>query len=347
MGFLMSYLIGLGVGRGCNFRCKYCFEQYEETPYENLAMSKEVLDLACKYIRHERENLPSYAKVHVPFFGGEPLLYLDNIDFVIKNLVDTDISMGPVTNGSLIMKNCDAFKYWHNIIGDRLLVNVSYDYSEQEKTRQAGSYETVRNSIRFLAENRIKTCTITVVSASNIDKLPEILSDFMKLQEECPYLIGKLNVNMNTFLNLSWENDVYPQLKEVEKIAPQVGNFVINPSTGIHGITLPGNIWRTEHAGIDVDGTIYTDYTVFFASDVIKNALYLGSVYDDFDTLDAYRKELISSFSYYNDIEDKCSYCPGRCRYAPWDYIKGNINEARDMPPDVICKLYKFLHEYF
>lgn len=340
------YLLDIVVGRGCNFRCKYCFEQNSETPYEDLAMSEEVLSLACDYTKHELELIPSDMKMRVCFFGGEPLLYINNINTAMENLIDTKALFNIVTNGSLITQNSDFFLNWKEKAGSRLLVNVSYDYSEQENYRQVGSYETVRNGIRYLSENGFSVRTITVVSANNIEKLPDILTDYQNLQKECPGLFGVLNLDYNSFSTLSWEDDVYPKVKILEEMSEQIKNmsFRRNDSCGIRGARFPENVHGRLHAGIDVNGDIYPGYSFCFDSEAVKNACYLGSVYDDYETLDAYRKELINALPQYASSD--CTSCEVKCNYSPWHTIKTNITEYNKKPIDTICKLNMFLRVY-
>ena len=217
-------------------------------PMKNLAMSPEVLALACDYARHELASIPSDMKMRICFFGGEPLLYTDNINTAMENLLDTDALFNIVTNGSLITQKSDLFQHWKEIVGDRLLVNVSYDYSEQETFRQKGSYETVRNGIRFLMENGIPVRTITVVSADNIEKFPEIFVDYQNLQQEYPSLFGVLNLNYESFASLSWEDELYPKLREIEAISPQIqsSSFRRNDSCGLRGTRFPRQYsWKT------------------------------------------------------------------------------------------------------
>ena len=129
----------------------------------------------------------------------------------------------------------------------------------------------------------------------HIEKLPDILTDYQNLQKECPGLFGVLNLDYNSFSTLSWEDDVYPKVKILEEMSEQIKNmsFRRNDSCGIRGARFPENVHGRLHAGIDVNGDIYPGYSFCFDSEAVKNACYLGSVYDDYETLDAYRKMTI------------------------------------------------------
>ncbi|GBU08711.1 hypothetical protein AwDysgo_20420 [Bacteroidales bacterium] len=80
----------------CNYSCPYCFEKKEET-----YMSSEVIDSIVKYIAAQKEA----TDLHVTWFGGEPLLAIDQIrEFYCKvNAVWTKgYTSNIITNGFLI-----------------------------------------------------------------------------------------------------------------------------------------------------------------------------------------------------------------------------------------------------
>ncbi len=56
----------------CNFRCKYCYEDFEKGK-----MKDEVVNGVIRYLK---KNLSSYSGVSIDWFGGEPLLALDVIE---------------------------------------------------------------------------------------------------------------------------------------------------------------------------------------------------------------------------------------------------------------------------
>ena len=61
----------------CNFRCKYCYENHTSG-----VMQSETQD---EIIRTIRDNIHHYTALHVSWFGGEPLLYLDCIEYLTNN----------------------------------------------------------------------------------------------------------------------------------------------------------------------------------------------------------------------------------------------------------------------
>lgn len=62
----------------CNFRCKYCYEKFEKG-----RMSEEISTGVIKYLK---KNLSSYSGLDISWFGGEPLLAVDIIEKMSKEI---------------------------------------------------------------------------------------------------------------------------------------------------------------------------------------------------------------------------------------------------------------------
>ncbi len=61
------------VGYQCNYRCKYCFEQYVDWAYSNKRMDEDVLNRTATYIKRYYEQLSANDSINVGFYGGENL----------------------------------------------------------------------------------------------------------------------------------------------------------------------------------------------------------------------------------------------------------------------------------
>ncbi|MCI9414729.1 MAG: radical SAM protein [Clostridiales bacterium] len=64
----------------CNFRCKYCYEEFR-----HIWMSQETQDGIIEYVK---TNISRYKFLRVEWFGGEPLLALNAIEYMSKKLID-------------------------------------------------------------------------------------------------------------------------------------------------------------------------------------------------------------------------------------------------------------------
>lgn len=63
----------------CNFRCKYCYETFEKGK-----MSSTLQEAIIKYVK---KNILDYTGLCVVWFGGEPLMALDVIEYLSENFI--------------------------------------------------------------------------------------------------------------------------------------------------------------------------------------------------------------------------------------------------------------------
>jgi len=84
----------------CNLRCKYCF--VGEKNFKKKIISKEYIDEAIDSV-YELAKIKNKKEVFITFFGGEPTLYPDLIEYSIETaknrLKDLKVSFGITSNG--------------------------------------------------------------------------------------------------------------------------------------------------------------------------------------------------------------------------------------------------------
>ncbi|MGM0124417.1 hypothetical protein IGI37_001794 [Enterococcus sp. AZ194] len=84
----------------CNFRCKYCYETFEDGQ-----MLSSVQEAVVKFVEM---NINKYSRVHVEWFGGEPLEGLPVIEYISNKIIDIcrkkgkPYSSSMTTNGYLL-----------------------------------------------------------------------------------------------------------------------------------------------------------------------------------------------------------------------------------------------------
>lgn len=165
--------IYLMLGQRCNFSCRYCIQEAEkETERENgHGVSLKVLN----YIRHLIKIRPykKIGKLTVMFWGGEPLIYFDQIKAVVAALGD-GAAYAMVSNGALLTEEVVAFCNQHDIH-----YVLSNDGPNTVKTRG----ENLLEDERFLAlfKKLQNKAVDAVISAYN--------QDYQQLWE---YLDGKV-----------------------------------------------------------------------------------------------------------------------------------------------------------
>ena len=343
---MRTYKLDFEVGYGCNFRCKYCFERMGAPGYADKAMTPEVADRGILYVRHVLEKLPEDSRLAICFFGGEPLLYPDIITRAVEDL-QTEAVFNIVTNGSLIQQNRDLLLRLKSLVGERLRMRVSYDYALQEEYRQQGSYQTVRDNIRWLYDNGFPVSTITTVSEDALPWFDRVFSDYLKLRGKCMKLPMKVNVvrgNVGgSFDEAGTKTALFRVVKWLEKHdALELVRY--NAGCGYRGERYPGCVFGRAYAGIYVNGDIYPGYSVIHDDETIRKAMYLGNVNEEFSVLDEKREELIESLNH--DISGKCSSCVTPCQLLPWSTIKTGVQEFNAMPEENHCRIHKLVKKY-
>lgn len=98
--------IYVDVTSGCNYRCDYCFRDFN-IPFERI--SNDVIDDLVSWLR---SNLQEHGKI--TFFGGEPLLAFREIKQIIAKLGD-HAQYDMTTNGSLLDSKKIKYLKSHNI----------------------------------------------------------------------------------------------------------------------------------------------------------------------------------------------------------------------------------------
>lgn len=108
----------LNVAHACNMRCRYCFAGQGSFGGGHQLMSIETGEAALDFLL---DQAPAGADLEVDFFGGEPLLNLRLIEFVIENGLNKAASQGKnlrftlTTNGLLLDREVVSFLNRHDV----------------------------------------------------------------------------------------------------------------------------------------------------------------------------------------------------------------------------------------
>ena len=92
----------------CNMRCSYCFEN--DVPYKG-NMSQTVADEVISFIENQITNNKQIKTLHIRWFGGEPCLAIDTIEYISRKLIlfcdEKNINYNSmiVSNGLLLNRN--------------------------------------------------------------------------------------------------------------------------------------------------------------------------------------------------------------------------------------------------
>ena len=334
------------IGYKCNFRCKYCYEQYIDGSYTNKKMDKSTIEATCTYIKNLVATIPSEDILQVSFFGGENFLYLDIIDQFINNLKLCDrVRFKLITNGSLVAKNFDIVLKWKQLIGNRLSISVSYDYCFQDEHRCKNTYQKVRDAILMIDQADIRLAVIAVLTGKDVQNFHLMYNDYLKLRQQIKHretFLFRFQMDNQSVCQVDYQSSL-KSLQAMEKFLeahPDQRQLIVYKYGG-NRYDNCGMGWRVL-AGVDYDGSLYPCQGAIY--DDNKSMFRYGNVKDNFQTTIHNHDQLIYKLRW--PIESKCRTCNSFCKRCPLHSIKTDYIQFGLLPPQSICKAHQFLSRY-
>lgn len=160
----------------CNLRCPYCFEK-DKMPDR---IAKETCDQIVTFIRNHK-----YSKaLRIVWFGGEPLLCVDEIQYLLKKFQDEELpeikNQEIITNGVLLKgRNLELFdKFKINRIQVTLDGNEEHHNKKRIWPNGNGTYDEILNNLEEFIK---KYPSIEIAIRINIDK--ENSDDFFSIRK--------------------------------------------------------------------------------------------------------------------------------------------------------------------
>ncbi len=169
----------------CNFRCRYCYENFP-----NLKMSKKTQDGIINYVS---KNIKKYKVLYVEWFGGEPLLAIDVIEYISNALIEICRKNGVIyraamtTNAYLLDLDCYNRLRHCRILSYQITVDgIKETHDEQRVLANGkGTYDRIINNLVQIQKNTISISldmTIRVnISKSVYDCIFKFIDNFKSL----------------------------------------------------------------------------------------------------------------------------------------------------------------------
>lgn len=158
----------------CNARCPYCYEK----GYKVIRMSERVAEGTVQYIKQKCNG----ENIVLRWFGGEPLLNTEVIDYITTRLNEEGIKFESkiVSNSSLLYKYADKLDDWNTSLVQITLDGIGKKYDETKNYVDAtgSTFDDVIKGI-YDTMNKSKSTRVIIrlnVSSENIDDLEEMLS---------------------------------------------------------------------------------------------------------------------------------------------------------------------------
>lgn len=312
----------------CNLNCIYCFRNLND----KRKISKSKLKDVCTYILNVVKS-KNIKRINIQMWGGEPLLALDNIEYVVNFFKDTDIiaKIDIETNGTLITDEiAKKLHDWNISIGVSIDGTDKHQNFQRKLVNGQDSMELVKNGIKNLKKYyKDNLGGITVITKYNYNDIVEIID----------YYINELGISSMKF-NIVKDNPNAKErrlgltLKEVRKFANKLCDTVelynllgIPFSEGNIQIRLDNLLERSNFSccssngckggetliSIDINGDVYPCEMMDYKE--VK----IGSIYENNKIATGDSLEKYINISKNNNIyfKEKNS---NKCKSCPWQY---------------------------
>ncbi|MDR2907235.1 MAG: radical SAM protein [Bacteroidales bacterium] len=165
----------------CNFRCWYCYEEHPKG-----YMSKDTMRSIVKYVER-MINEDGIKHINLDWFGGEPLLYYDEVVFPLSKKImniakknNVGFSNGATTNG--YMMNEKKISSFVTISLNNFQITLDGNKELHDKIRynekKGGSYEQIIENLRMLSIRENVTIQLRInYTQKTLEKITEILDD--------------------------------------------------------------------------------------------------------------------------------------------------------------------------
>lgn len=345
-------VIYLMLGNECNFKCKYCIQdgEFKKTSLKKqIKIANKVYDYINDLIKMRPDN---QEKIHLIFWGGEPLIYMDAIKSAVSHLGDS-VTYGIISNGALLTDEIVNFLNEHNIA-----FTVSNDGPNTKKTRFVNVLENPSFCELF---KKIKQRSVSsVISAYNQDfqvlkdyiyeKLGEtnINFDILEPSETLPQEIFEINYEVFTKSLIKMTDQVMQDILTGKYTCERyfLTNFIEKIARGDENPNFFIDYFCNElHTSIslDIDGNIYTCHnSMRRVTNVDKNEETIIK-----DCAEDFKKINVLSFKKCNKCYIK-KYCQGGCKIIQPHY-KG-IEECCELRRTIFAGVFYLidkLNKYF
>ena len=244
--------LSIALTMGCNMHCKYCFEENKlcNTDY----MTETTMNSVVKFIELKYKENNIKKPVHIKWFGGEPLLAINQIEYIVKRLnsINIEVSSKMYTNGLLLTKE-KALKLKELGLKEDVVIpldGLSKTYAEHKGTTEKSFY-TVINNIRQcqdILNIRIQLNT-TNKNKEDIIYLYNNLRD--KYEIKCPIsLIPVMNYNSTTTNGYYIDSNTYQKVKDKLNISEAHKRCLVGCeafSKAYYVVGTNGDIYLCEH----------------------------------------------------------------------------------------------------
>lgn len=295
----------------CNFRCWYCYEEHQPKS----KMSEETMANIVSLVKSEFKSNPKLETVILSFFGGEPLMFFNQIAGklieAIKSLCENEKKQfqSHFTTNAYLLNDSIIAALKGVDVGFQITLDGGRQFHDKVRFTSAGggSYDLIMGNIKKLARDAHYIVLRINYTSDNIDSIKEIIVDLEEFDDD-------IRKYIQVDFQRVWQNR--PTITESE-ILSKISAFVAQLQDEKYSCAYASNIGPThvrrscygdkkKHLLINYDGNVY-----FCTARDFKPQNSAGKLTED-GTIE-WNEEKLNRFSSCKFSRKVCH----RCRIAP------------------------------
>lgn len=246
-----TYRLTINPTLECNFSCWYCYEKHPEGK-----MSAKIMSSVINHIKKKIED-EKISSLIIDWFGGEPLLYFDEIMYPllveIKKITDiNNVSFisSATTNGFLIDEK--RVKQFEKVNLTQFQITLDGNKEQHNKirftTERKGSFDEIIRGVNLLA--KIKNVNILL-------RINYIKQTLINIDEIIPQLSQEARSKVKIHFQQVWQDSMKHKIscQESEKKFIESGLKVDEPKFNTKGYTCYAD--KLQQAVINFDGKVF------------------------------------------------------------------------------------------
>lgn len=286
----------------CPFNCSYCFEK--QALCNNSKMTHETADKLVEFIGNTIIEHPQINNIHLRWFGGEPLLNTEIIEYISGKLDSKNIKYTSeiYTNGRLLSKeNVELLVRNHVHKIDIALDGLAELYAKQ-KGCTTKDFDIVIENLKY-AQDKIEWIDLKInITEESKDSAMELVR---YLYEDCDITIPVRMKEIVLYDNEACSACYATPYLEMITLNEKLFDYQKEKNIGYSKATYPVRRACTCEASYDTNFVIAPDGDVYRCSHFYGNKDYVvGNIFTGLTHPESERM-LID-----NKLKDKCYECP-------------------------------------
>ena len=209
------YQLTINPTMNCNFKCWYCYESH----VKGSKMTENTRNRLEKHVSKILLEKNTLKKFHISWFGGEPMLYFEQVVKPIvahtlreANYRGVKFSTSFTTNGYLIKEHMIPFLQNHRVDHFQITLDGHREMHNQIRytANKKGTYDQIINSIKLLISHGLYVMVRINYTGETLDNIESVIEDFADITSQ-----DKHNMKFS-FHNVWQDND--PSTDKLERI---------------------------------------------------------------------------------------------------------------------------------